>query len=618
MSISDAEFLRWLKLPDAAREVLYEQEFAYESGGAPATGTMRFSRLGYRTKATDTPANVNYRPALKVCPTVKRAVDPDPLGGFIAVSVGGVEILNSDGYFDDLLNRIIDGREGRLYIGSPTWARADFRLVQKVLAEVAAAPPGARTMKITVRDKALLLDTDIAGDAVNDERRKPLVFTYGGGSGGFSVEPVVKDAANLEYYVLQNYTSATLNGLYDDGTSLDSGVAFTGDNTAVTANSGTETITFAGHGLEIDDVVRFTLTGSIFAGLSAFTQYWVISAGFTANDFRLSLTKGGSAVDITGTTFSGVIACRRRRYYDSVGVDGTIKLSSKPAGRLIADVAGYSATQNLGSGAVGELLRAMIVDYGGVPGGSVDTTSFQNVDSALSSNILHAGRVVLERENLRQVLRDIAIVAQVCIGEDSEGTFRAFRINLSALSGATPDHELLERDLTELPAASNVREIVGTVAVRSQKNSTPLNFGEIDSLVSVADARAFSAQFRALGESTAPTGTTYSGNWQSYHLTAVRKEVDGAFSGTAGQVVENADEVLGDMKPHVRAFEVETDLRAYSWRLGSVVSLTHRRYGCASGKNFCLIGREVDLNRFRCRLTLLARFAPNTTSSTFP
>ena len=44
MAISDAEFLRWLKLPNARREVLYEQDFAYESGGAPAVDLLRTPR----------------------------------------------------------------------------------------------------------------------------------------------------------------------------------------------------------------------------------------------------------------------------------------------------------------------------------------------------------------------------------------------------------------------------------------------------------------------------------------------------------------------------------------------------------------------------------------------
>lgn len=617
MAISDAEFLRWLKLPDAVREVLYEQEFAYESGGAPATGTMRFSRLGYRTKATDSPASVNYRPALKVCPTVKRAVDPDPLGGFIAVSLGGVEISNADGYFDDLMNRIIDGREGRLYIGAPTWDRADFRLVQKVLAEVVTAPAGMRSLKITVREKRLLLDTDIAGAAVNDERRKPLVFGYVGNAK--SVEPVEKDSATLEYYV-EGGSNPSIIDVYDDGTSLNDGVVFTFTNASVTVDTGLELLTFgSAHGLEINDVVQFSkiLGAGSIGGLSEATQYWVVSAGWTTTAAKLSLTKGGSPIDLTGTSGTYTYEISRARYYVS---GGEIKLSGTPAGRLLADVGGSAAAPSdaTGSGATGKVLRALLIERGGLTEAQVDRDSFESVVAPVDGLALLSARAVTQRENLRQVIRDLAVVEQVCIGEDNEGVIRAFRIDLSALSGESPGHYLTAAELTEHPSASNSREIVGTVAIKSQKNHVVSSYGELGAAVPVDEKRALAAEYRVLSESTAPSGTSYSANWQSYHLTAVRKEVAGAFASERVILIEMADEILGDLEPHIRTVEVETDLRAYSWRLGACVNLTHPRYGCAAGVNFRLIGHEIDLNRFRCRLTLLARFAPNTTSSTFP
>lgn len=617
MAISDAEFLRWLKLPSAVREVLYEQEFAYESGGAPAVGTMRFSRLGYRTQATDSPANVNYRPALKVCPTVKRAVDPDPLGGFIAVSLGGVEISNANGAFDDFLNRIIDGREGRLYIGAPTWALADFRLVQTVLAEVVTAPAGMCSIKIAVREKRLLLDTDIAGDAVNDERRKPLVFAYVGSAK--SVEPVEKDAANLEYYV-EGGANPVIVDVYDDGTSLNDGAVFTFSNTGVTVDAGLDLLTFgSAHGLEINDVVQFgkILGAGSIGGISEATQYWVISSGWTTTAAKFSLTKGGSPIDITGTTGTYTYEISRARYYVT---GGEIKLSGTPAGRLLADVQGAAAAPSdaTGSGTVGKVLRALLIERGGLTEAQVDRDSFEGVTAPVDGNALRSARAVTQRENLRQVVRDLAVVEQVCIGEDNDGVLRAFRIDLSALSGESPDHYLTAAELTDHPAASNAREIVGTVAIRSQKNNVVSSYGELGAAVPVDEKRALAAEFRVLSESTAPSGTTYAGNWQSYHLTQVRKEVAGAFAAEQVILTELADEILGDLKPHLRTVEVETDLRAYSWRLGACVNLTHPRYGCAAGVNFRLIGHEIDLNRFRCRLTLLARFAPNTTSSTFP
>lgn len=612
MTISADQFTAWLST-DAERTVLCELGFAYESGGAPAESTLYLANRPYTTRPTDSPANTRYRAVIARAPVLDRSVNPDSLGGLTQVSLGELELVNGDGELDALMDLVIDGREVRLYLGDRTWERSDFRLVTVGLAEVAQADD--ERIVVQVRDQRLLLDKTIAGAIVNDERRKPIVLGWNGSACGFSIEPVVKNASTLEYYVLENYVGSIVSGVYDNGVTLDAGVAFTGDNTAITANAGTDTITKVGHGLAIDDVVTFTVTSGIFAGLSAYTQYWVISAGFTADNFRLSTTKGGSAVDITGTTFAGLIGCSRRRYYDNSAVDGTIKLSSSPAGRLTADVVGYSPTQNIGTGATGEMLRAMLVDYGGIYTGDIDSTSFENVDASLGAGALAAGRVVTERENLLAVMEDIARVAQVCFGPDHQGTFRAFRVDLSALAAASATRSLTRFDIMGIPRLSNAREIVGTVALRSQRNQQPLSFGEIGGSVGVADRRELSAQYREAAESTAPSGTSYSSNWQGFHKTAIRREVGGAFAASGSDLVAAADEVLGDQKPHIRTVEVETDLRAYEWLLGDVVSLTYPRYGMSSGVNLRLVGVQTDLNSERCRLTLIARFAPAVTSA---
>lgn len=612
MTISADQFTAWLST-DAERTVLCELDFAYESGGAAAESTLYLANRPYTTRPTDSPANTRYRAVIARAPVLDRSVNPDALGGLTQVSLGELELVNGDGELDALMDLVIDGREVRLYLGDRTWERSDFRLVTVGLAEVAQADD--ERIVVQVRDQRLLLDKTIAGAIVNDERRKPIVLGWNGSACGFSIEPVVKNASTLEYYVLENYVGSIVSGVYDNGVTLDAGIAFTGDNTAITANAGTDTITKVGHRLAIDDVVTFTVTSGIFAGLSAYTQYWVISAGFTADNFRLSTTKGGSAVDITGTTFAGLIGCSRRRYYDNSAVDGTIKLSSSPAGRLTADVVGYSPTQNIGTGATGEMLRAMLVDYGGIYTGDIDSTSFENVDASLGAGALAAGRVVTERENLLAVMEDIARVAQVCFGPDHQGTFRAFRVDLSALAAASATRSLTRFDIMGIPRLSNAREIVGTVALRSQRNQQPLSFGEIGGSVGVADRRELSAQYREAAESTAPSGTSYSSNWQGFHKTAIRREVGGAFAASGSDLVAAADEVLGDQKPHIRTVEVETDLRAYEWLLGDVVSLTYPRYGMSSGVNLRLVGVQTDLNSERCRLTLIARFAPAVTSA---
>jgi hypothetical protein len=66
-----------------------------------------------------------------------------------------------------------------------------------------------------------------------------------------------------------------------------------------TADAATDLLTTAGHGLVVGTPIRFTSTTTLPAGLTAGTTYYVIASGLTADDFKVSATLGGSAVDIT-------------------------------------------------------------------------------------------------------------------------------------------------------------------------------------------------------------------------------------------------------------------------------------------------------------------------------
>lgn len=82
---------------------------------------------------------------------------------------------------------------------------------------------------------------------------------------------------------------------------------------AVLCPSATFTVTVASpavfsataHGLVAGDALRLTTTGALPTGLAAGTTYYVISAGLTADAFEVSTSRGGGAVNTTGTQ-SGV------------------------------------------------------------------------------------------------------------------------------------------------------------------------------------------------------------------------------------------------------------------------------------------------------------------------
>lgn len=621
MAISDAQFAQWL-IGDGPRVVLAELRFSYESAGAPAEGTVYLSSGSYFTRPEDSPPNVAYRDTISGLPGVRMSINPDSLGGFTQISVGELTLHNGDGSLDFLLDLIIDGREVNFYLGSPEWPRSDFRVMLSVLAESAAAD-GDDTIRITLRDHRLLLDRAIAGDVVTAEKRKPLIFCFGSQAYANSIEPVLLDSVDLDYCVLQNYANSGLGSFVRDNGAELSAAGFAFDNTTLTVNAGTDTFTFVAHGLDEHDVVRITRTSGsgFYTGITSATQYWVISAGLTLDDFRISLTKGGAAIDITGSTLAGAGDVTVRRYFDNVAVDGTIQLSSPPAGRVTVDVKGLSASQSTSptSGGIGELMRAMLIDYGDIASGDIDAASFQDIYSEFPSFYEQfAARAVLTRENLLDVLDDLSRVGQIYWGTDRTGTFRAFRLNLSALSGETADHELTADGVIGYPKVANQRVINGRVFINSGENYTQLTYGELAASLSDATKAAYAAKYRETGADDGPTGTAYATAWQDYFKTAVDTVLEGAFAMDGIRINSTADEIIGDLHPHIRVVDLETDLRAYNWRLGDVVDLAYPRYGFDAGMNFRLIGHEPDLVSERVKLTLITRITPDYTTSDYP
>lgn len=89
----------------------------------------------------------------------------------------------------------------------------------------------------------------------------------------------------------------------------------------------TELLTDAAHGLVAGDRIRFTaLTGG--AGLTVGTDYYVIATGLTANDFKVSLIQGGTAVDFTTDLTAGSYTKITSTW---VHIGGLQSLSHKPA-----------------------------------------------------------------------------------------------------------------------------------------------------------------------------------------------------------------------------------------------------------------------------------------------
>lgn len=113
-------------------------------------------------------------------------------------------------------------------------------------------------------------------------------------------------------------------------------------NSSTDVNGTTETITLTAHGFTEGQALVFSVeTTAIPTGLTAGTTYYVIAAGLTANTFRVSTTRGGTAVDLTAATgVTRVTPTPAVFLNDGGGTVATIKVSA-PTGltitRLLAD-----------------------------------------------------------------------------------------------------------------------------------------------------------------------------------------------------------------------------------------------------------------------------------------
>lgn len=81
------------------------------------------------------------------------------------------------------------------------------------------------------------------------------------------------------------------------------------DGTVTVTIANPAVVTWTAHGRQAGDKVRFYTTGALPTGLTANTDYFVLSTGMTADTFRVSATQGGAAIATTGAQ-NGVHTCR--------------------------------------------------------------------------------------------------------------------------------------------------------------------------------------------------------------------------------------------------------------------------------------------------------------------
>lgn len=209
MAISNAQFQAWLRKADARRVVLLEAESWYQGGAS-----MRYvSDRGFTSGPGDVPSNTNYPPRIREVPYYSITLG-EQLTGRTDPARGQIVMDNTDGNLDQLLLHSWDGRPFDLYIGDPSWDRADFRRMLGGIVEDITVPSRDR-IALVIRDLRKTLDTPLTSTKItagpNIGKYKPVCFGE-----CYNITPVLLDESTNQYCVHDGYVESIV-AVREDG-----------------------------------------------------------------------------------------------------------------------------------------------------------------------------------------------------------------------------------------------------------------------------------------------------------------------------------------------------------------------------------------------------------------
>lgn len=624
MSITDAQFAAYLRgKKNPGFRILLEIKRGYESGGVQAEDTIYLADAPYTTKPTDSPASQRYRDVILKAPEIERGIDAKSLGGRGSRTTGPLVLNNNDNAVGFLMDVICDAREVSTYVGDKDWPRADFRRVD---VSVFGSPKADRDAQLTVqlRDKSYLLDDTIIGDTIatgpNTGKPKPILMGF---VKNFDITPYLLDSATLKYYI-NNFAldTSTLNSylldVRDAGVSLKNRPLLTFTSATMTANAGTDTLSYTSHGLAVSDVVWFFDQGGgppgLFPGLSGGTQYWVLAAGLTANDFRLSLTRGGAAVDITSAVMGGTWDLNRNRFYLDTAA-ATLELSSSPAGRVTLDMQALDAAGAIGvSAEPHKAFKYLLQNYTALSASEYDSTAIDALAAAEASSIYY-GRAILDRMNVVTLLDEIAFATYSWYGWNAAGVLTVGRLDLANLDSASSTGTINTHDMIGDPSCENLPLQWGKVVLDADRNVVVQTDG-LAGAVTAANRSLWGQQFQTRVSTTDPAGATYLPNWWDYHKSAIdSKPMAAEIRGAGGLAQFVCDQITALFKPWTRLYSCAVGIDKYALNPGDCITLTYPRYGLSAGAKVRVLSVKQRWTDRAVDLVMVRQVTPDYTSA---
>ncbi len=120
-----------------------------------------------------------------------------------------------------------------------------------------------------------------------------------GGGGGYALRKIFNISGTRNFHVADGGAGG---GFSTNGADGQQGAFFDVPLQTFTVTIASPAVfTAVAHGLAINDSIQLSTDGALPTGLSTGITYYIISAGFTVDSFRVSTTRGGAAVNTSGT-----------------------------------------------------------------------------------------------------------------------------------------------------------------------------------------------------------------------------------------------------------------------------------------------------------------------------
>lgn len=566
---TNAEFSSWLNVPNERRWLVEMTGKGYDSGGSPFTKTVNayVANGGYVSSAWDSPASQFYRPIITKVPTIRRemalALSDNATASFGSFTVTDPrEVSVGPGVRDDW-TRIKWNRDYvRVLLGAPSWPRHDFRT--QILGRLGMPRcPSVGEIEFPISDLLASLDVPIprtvygAGTPLEGQPM-PLLVGFPRWS-----EPVPTSTTTLEQQ-LNGGPIASIADVYDDGVSLT--VPSPGVISAV--DTVTDTITSSvAHGLAVDMRVQLT-GGSPPSGLSIGVFYFVIAAGLTATDFRLSSTRGGGAINLTSATLGA--DWFSYGWWEDLA-NGKFTLTGNPAGRIM--VVGVAQQSNSGTlNSISPVLDRLIFTTFGISANFKDSGSFATLLAALPD---YMGKIWHEKVTALAALDELCRRTNCWYGFTPDGLLQVGRL---ALPAATAVLELTESDVKDGSMSREQllipidRETLQVLYNPHQVRTGPL---------SLAPNKFF--------ELLTPYATQVGSAWPAAGIPLDDRPnqadvkdyppFDTLFTSSSSDMSDESDRLESFYAKMLGVFKFETRLAACELSIGQTIQLTHSRLG---------------------------------------